>query len=66
MLNENAVKFDEISLEEVLDRKLQVIDLAATILCMENQMPLVIFGLEEENSIVNTMKGQFTGTYVTV
>lgn len=66
LLNENAVKFDEISLEEVLDRKLQVIDLAATILCMENQMPLVIFGLEEENSIVNTMKGQFTGTYVTV
>ena len=43
-----------------------MIDLAATILCMENQMPLVIFGLEEENSIVNTMKGQFTGTYVTV
>ena len=65
-LNENAVKFDEISLEEVLDRKLQVIDLAATILCMENHMPLVIFGLEEENSIVNTMKGQFNGTYVTV
>ena len=66
MLNENAVKFDEISLEEVLDRKLQVIDLAATILCMENHMPLVIFGLEEENSIVNTLKGQFNGTYVTV
>ena len=65
-LNEHAVKFDEISLEEVLDRKLQVIDLAATILCMENHMPLVIFGLEEKNSIVNTMKGQFTGTYVTV
>ena len=65
-LNEHAVKFDEISLEEVLDRKLQVIDLAATILCMENHMPLVIFGLEEENSIINTMNGQFTGTYVTV
>lgn len=66
MINPDAVRFDEISLEEVLDRKLGVIDLTATILCLENKMPLVIFALEEENSIVNTLTGKFNGTYVTV
>lgn len=65
-VNPDAVKFDEISLDEVLARKLQVIDLTATILCLENKMPLVIFGLEEENSIVKTMSGDFHGTLVTV
>lgn len=53
-------------LDEVLSKKLGVIDLTATIMCLENKMPLVIFGLEEENSIVNTMSGKFNGTYVTV
>ena len=65
-VNPDAVKYDEISLDEVLSKKLGVIDLTATIMCLENKMPLVIFGLEEENSIVNTMSGKFNGTYVTV
>ena len=65
-VNPDAVKYDEISLVEVLSKKLGVIDLTATIMCLENKMPLVIFGLEEENSIVNTMSGNFNGTYVTV
>lgn len=65
-VNSDAVKYDEISLDEVLSKKLGVIDLTATIMCLENKMPLVIFGLEEENSIVNTMSGKFNGTYVTV
>lgn len=65
-VNPQAVKYDRISLDEVLEKKLQVIDLTATILCLENRMPLVIFGLEEENSIVNTMSGDFHGTLVTV
>ena len=65
-MNSDAVKYDEISLDEVLSKKLGVIDLTATIMCLENKMPLVIFGLEEENSIVNTMSGKFNGTYVTV
>ena len=65
-VNPDAVKYDEISLDEVLSKKLGVIDLTATIMCLENKMPLVIFGLEEENSIVNTMSGKFNGTYVTI
>ena len=42
-----------------------VIDLAAAVLCMENHMPMMIFGLDEENSIVNTVNGVTKGTLVT-
>lgn len=59
-------KYDEISIQEVIDRKLGVVDMAASILCMENKMPMLVFGLNEENSIVNTVNGKFNGTKVTV
>ena len=64
--NPNARKYDEISIQEVIDNRLGVVDLAASILCMENKMPLLVFGLNEENSIVNTVNGVFSGTKVTV
>ncbi len=65
-INPNAVKYDTISLDEVLEKKLGVIDLTATIMCLENKMPLMIFGLNEEDSIAQAMGGSFNGTYVTV
>lgn len=65
-INAAAVKYDQISLEDVLEQKLAVIDLTATIMCLENKMPLLVFGLNEANSIVNTMTGTFNGTMVTV
>lgn len=65
-INPSAKKYDKVSMQEVLDQKLQVIDLTATIMCLENKMPLLVFGLNEENSIVNTVNGKFTGTKVTV
>ena len=65
-LNPQAKKFDEISLEEVLDKKLGVIDLTATVLCLENKMPLLLFGLNEENSIVKAAQGISNGTKVTI
>ena len=65
-IDKNAVKYDEISIEEVIDKKLQVVDLTASILAMENKMPMYVFSLNEENSIVNTLKGKFSGTKVTV
>ena len=64
--NPSAKKYDEITIGEVLDKKLAVIDLSATIMCLENKMPMMVFGLNEPNSIVNTIKGKFTGTKVTV
>lgn len=65
-VNPNAKKYDEVSMQGVLDQRLQVIDLTATIMCLENKMPLLVFGLNEENSIVNTVNGSFNGTKVTV
>lgn len=65
-VNPKAIKYNEITMQEVLDKRLQVIDLTATILCSENKMPLLVFGLNEENSIVNTVNGNFTGTKVIV
>lgn len=62
----NAVKYDEISIQQVVDQRLQVVDLTATIMCLENHMPMVVFGLNEKNSIVETLYGEFNGTYVTV
>ena len=64
--NPDAKKFDSISIQEVVDRRLQVVDLTSTIMCMENKMPMLVFGLNGENSIVKTLSGEFNGTYVTV
>jgi uridylate kinase len=65
-VNPKAKKYDEVTIEEVIDKKLSVVDLTASIMCMENRMPMYVFGLNEENSIVNAMTGKFTGTKVTV
>lgn len=65
-VNPNAKKFDEISIRDVVDKKLGVIDLAASVLCMENEMPMLMFGLNEKDSIINTVSGKFTGTKITV
>lgn len=64
-INPSAKKFDVISIDDVINKRLGVIDLAAAVLCMENHMPMMIFGLNEENSIVNTVNGITKGTLVT-
>ena len=64
--NPDAKKYDKISINEVVEKKLGVIDLAASVLCMENKMPMLIFGLNEENSIINNVTGNVTGTIITV
>lgn len=65
-LHPEAVKYDKVSISEVLDKKLQVMDLTAIVMCMENKVPMMVFGLNEENSIVNTVNGTFTGTEIIV
>ena len=64
--NPAAKKYDEISIDEVIANNLQVVDMTASILARDNKMPMWVFGLNEENSIVNTVNGKFTGTRVTV
>ena len=62
----NAVKYDEISIDEVIAKNLQVVDMTASILARDNKMELWVFPLYEENSIVNALYGEFKGTKVTV
>ena len=64
--NPNARKYDEVSIQEVIDKQLQVVDMTASILAKENKMPMIVFGLNGEDSIVNAAHGKITGTRVTV
>ena len=65
-VNASAKKYDEVSIDEVIAKNLQVMDMTASILARDNKMPMWVFGLNEENSIVNTLNGKFNGTKVTV
>ena len=54
--NPDAKKYDEVTIDEVIEKNLQVVDMTASILARDNRMPMWVFGLNEENSIVNTMR----------
>lgn len=64
--NPNAKKYETVTIDEVIAKNLQVVDMTASILARDNKMPMWVFGLNEEDSIVNTVKGNFTGTKVIV
>ena len=64
--NPDAKKYEEVSIQEVIDKDLKVVDMTASILCKENKMPMLVFGLNQENSIVDTVNGTCNGTRVTV
>ncbi|MCR4891699.1 MAG: UMP kinase [Lachnospiraceae bacterium] len=65
-INPNARKYDRLTIEEVVEKKLGVIDLTASIIAMENRMPMRVFALNEENGILKAASGDFTGTEITV
>ena len=65
-VNPEAKKYDTLPISKIIDEKLGVIDLASAVLCYENKMPMCIFGLNEENSIINGVNGKCTGTVITV
>ena len=64
--NPDAKRYDTISIQEVIDRKLAVVDLTASIMCLEHKMPMAVFDLNEKDSIANAMQGKINGTIVTV
>ncbi len=61
-----ATKFDRISYDEVLSRGLKVMDLTATALCKENNMPIYVFNMDEEGNLRRMLEGDSVGTLVTV
>lgn len=64
--NPNAKKIGEIKCEDIIKNNLKVIDLTAASLCFEQKIPVVIFGLNDENSIIRAVGGEKIGTIVTV
>lgn len=62
----NARRYDEISIDEVVKKGLKVVDGAAAVMALENRVPMFVFALGEENSIVRAVRGEIEGTHVTV
>ena len=64
--NADAVKFDEITIDEVVAKGLGVVDGAAAVIAKENRMPMLVFGLNGKDAIANAARGIIDGTRVTV
>ena len=64
--NPNAKRYEEISLDEVIEKRLQVVDLTASIMARDNKMPMWVFALNDEDSIVRVIRGEGYCTKVTV
>lgn len=60
-----AVKLDTVTFREALDKGLKVVDSTAFSLCMDNGMPMRVFGMEPEGNITKALKGEPIGTLVT-
>ena len=63
-IDKNAVKYDEITYFDVLQKDLKVMDSTATALCKDNNIPLIVFGIEDPENIVRVVKGEKIGTIV--
>ncbi len=63
--NPDAKRYDTVSIDEVIAKNLQVVDMTASILARDNKVPMRVFALQEENSIVKAATGDFNGTTVT-
>lgn len=64
MTNPDAVKFDELTYIDVLNRGLKVMDTTAISLCMDNDLPIVVFNMETEGNIERALRGDSVGTIV--
>ncbi|MEF9951240.1 MAG: UMP kinase [Clostridium sp.] len=63
-INKDAKKFDKLTFKEVLEMDLKVMDATATSLCKENNIPIIVFALDEPNNILKAIKGEVLGTIV--
>ena len=63
--NPDAVKFDRLSYMELLQRELQVMDSTATSMCMDNNIDLIVFNMNEPGNILKAVRGDIAGTIIT-
>ena len=64
MENPNAIKYDQLSFDEVIDKKLKVMDMTAFTLCKENNLPIAVLDIKDEKSLLNFIDSQDVGTIV--
>lgn len=62
--NPNAKKYDVVTYDEILDKKLQVMDLTATSMARDNNINLIVFNIKEKNAIVKALEGKIEHTEV--
>lgn len=62
--NPNAIKYDKISYLDILNKDLKVMDSTATSLCKDNNIPLIVFGIDNPDNMVKAILGEKIGTYV--
>lgn len=63
-LNQNAKKFDTLNYIDILNLGLGIMDSTATSLCMDNNIPLVVFGIDDPDNVVNVVLGKKIGTNI--
>ena len=62
--NPDAIKYDEITYMDILNKDLKVMDSTATSLCKDNNIPLVVFAIAEPENIIRIVKGEAIGTII--
>ena len=60
----NAIRYEKITYLDILNKNLKVMDSTATSLCRDNNIPLIVFGIDEPENIVKIVKGEKIGTYI--
>jgi uridylate kinase len=60
----SATKFDSITFDEIYNRNLRIMDLTATTLCKENNLPILVFNMDQKGNLLKVMKGEAIGTIV--
>ena len=63
-LDSNATKFDEITYIDILEKNLKVMDSTAITLCRDNNIPLIVFGIDDPDNIIRAINGEKVGTFV--
>lgn len=63
-INSDAKKFDNLTYREILNKNLKIMDATATTLCMDNDIPLQVFGIDEEDAMYKVVCGEDIGTNV--
>ena len=65
-INSNAVKFESISFDQAYEKKLNIMDMTAFTLCRENNIPVIVFNMNEPGNLKKVVEGSEIGTLVTI